>query len=452
MKKMTIGCVVFGLHVSDTKQVLGTGNLDQSDSNSTDLPVDEAVLAKVQKWLEASLPASAETFFQHVTSENEVIDLPKADVYVAVPFKQSDIAYAALYAKNKPVVFVVPPYSDIWSYGAVFYPYFVRDAQKLDRYLGMRNQVYVSKNGDDLRDILEALHVKYRLNNTRALCIGEPMYEPFHSWNWGYEMVRAIQEKFGVEWEHISSDRFLSLYNEWDKEFESILLSKEAKNNFVPGDQNTKRSEKMYHIFQNLIEECGADAFTVNCLYSIVHTECGATACYALSKLNDAGIVSACEADITTLLCMMITSYASNSPCFMLNPYLFPEDNKLFVSHCTSPRKHSFGSDQEDDFNLYAYYEIPTLPCALQVLKESGPVTVTGISHDNMDKMIVIRGNIVRNTAFSSCRTQMEIDVEGDIKEIAEQYEGRHWALVYGDQSRKLQLANDILGIQTLIF
>ena len=79
-------------------------------------------------------------------------------------------------------------------------------------------------------------------------------------------------------------------------------------------------------------------------------------------------------------------------------------------------------------------------------------MTVTGISHDKMDEMIVIRGNIVRNTAFSSCRTQVEIDVEGDIREITENYEGRHWAMVYGDQSRKIQLAGQMLGLNVKIF
>ena len=69
---------------------------------------------------------------------------------------------------------------------------------------------------------------------------------------------------------------------------------------------------------------------------------------------------------------MLIVSLASNSPAFMLNPYLFPEDNKLFVSHCTSPRKHSFDSESLDDFNIYSYYEKPLLPCGLQILKETG--------------------------------------------------------------------------------
>lgn len=70
-----------------------------------------------------------------------------------------------------------------------------------------------------------------------------------------------------------------------------------------------------------------------------------------------------------------------------------------------------------------------------------------------MDKMVVIRANIVRNTAFPTCRTQVELDVpEGSVRDIDLQMDGRHWMMVYGDQSQKIKRANDMLGIETVIF
>jgi len=461
MRKMVIGCIILGNKLTHTQEALKeSADLNLFDCTKWDQPLDDGVFGEIQKRVSGALPEGAELFFSHLTSENQVIDVKKADAYVVVPFGNKndslfaafDVVFAALYSKNKPVVFSILPYEKVWSYGSVFFPYFVRDFRKIDEYLGLRNNVYVSKNPDDLKEILAALQVKFKVNHSRALCIGEPMYEPFHSWNWGYEMIRALQEKFGVQWEHISSEKFLEIYKNWDKPFEKHVLDKELKNNRTPAGYDNTKPEKMYHVFKELIEEAGANVFTVNCLWSIVHNECKTTSCYSLSKLNDEGVVSACEADVTTLFNMMVTSFAAGGPAFMLNPYHFPEDNKLFVSHCTSPRKHAYNSDKMDDFNIYAYYEIPELPCGLQIIKEEGPVTVTGISHDKMDKMIVIKGNIVRNTAFSTCRTQMELDVEGDIREIVENYEGRHWALVYGDQSKKIRRANDVLGIETQSF
>jgi hypothetical protein len=43
------------------------------------------------------------------------------------------------------------------------------------------------------------------------------------------------------------------------------------------------------------------------------------------------------------------------------------------------------------------------------------------------------------------------IDVPGGVKKLAGLYEGRHWALVYGDQSKKIGKANQMLGIESII-
>ncbi len=460
-QSMKIGCIVIGNKITHTQKALEGGkDLDLSNCTVWDEKVDEKLITSIQERITGVLPKDTECFFECVTSENQMIDVKEADVYIAIPFGNKndslfaafDVVFSALYSKNKPVVFSVLSYKEIWSYGSVFFPYFVRDARKIDKYLGMKNNVFVSKDLENLEEILSALQVKFKISNSTALCIGEPMYEPFHSWNWGYEMVRALQEKFGIKWSHISSDKFLEIYQKWDKEFDKEKIMSELNEDRTPAGYDITKAEKMYHVCKELIAEAGADVFTINCLWSIVHNQCKTTACYTLSKLNDEGIVSACEADVTTLLNMMIATYASDAPVFMLNPYHFPEDNKLFVSHCTSPTLHSFNSDKQDKVNAYSYYEIPELPCGLQIIKEEGPVTVTGISHDRLDKMIIIRGRIVRNTAFSTCRTQLELDVEGDIKEIVENYQGRHWALVYGDQSKKIAAADEILGIDAKIF
>jgi len=47
--------------------------------------------------------------------------------------------------------------------------------------------------------------------------------------------------------------------------------------------------------------------------------------------------------------------------------------------------------------------------------------------------MLIIKGKIERNTYFPTCRTQVEIKLDKDVKEIAKNYQGRHWILVYGD-------------------
>ena len=450
MKKMKIGIIVLGKYYTLSPDEKKIKNHDLRESDTINLTADDEMIKKMSSRVRALIPDEIVTFTENVVTENDALNLDLADAYVVIPFNVIDIVFAALHSKNRPVVIYAPAFSEFWSYGNVFYPYFMRDVRKIDGKIGIDPEVFLCNNDEELTEYVYALNVKFKINNTKVLCIGEAMYEPYHSFNWGYEMVRLIQNKYGVQWKQIGSDKFLEIFKN-SKDGDAEKIKSEAKENRLPDGYDLSNPEKTYQIYKNLIAVTGANAFTVNCIESTVHTGCNTSSCYALSKLNDDGIVAACEADVTTLMNMLIVSYATNKPAFMCNPYLFPMDNKLFVSHCTAPTKRSYDSDEKDEFNVYTYFEIRDLPCGLQVIKQPGPVTVTGISHDGMDKMVIVRGNLIRNTAFPSCRTQFEIDIPGGIKKLAECYEGRHWALVYGDQSKKIEKANEILGIESII-
>jgi hypothetical protein len=450
MKKMKVGIVILGKYYTLSPQEQKIEDNDLRESDAINLTADGQIIAKMSDRVKALLPKDAETFTAHAVTENDALNLDPADAYVVVPFNVIDVVFAALHSKNRPVVIYAPAFAEFWSYGHVFYPYFMRDVRKIDAMIGIKPDVYLCESDEALTEYTAALNVRFKIKNTKVLCIGESMYEPYHSFNWGYEMVRLIQEKYGVQWKQIGSDKFIEIFKNSKPGNASALIG-ETKENRVPEEYDLSNPEKTYQIYKNLIAVCGADAFTVNCIESTVHTGCNTSSCYALSKLNDDGIIAACEADVTTLMNMMIVTYATNEPAFMCNPYLFPQDDKLFVSHCTAPTKRSYDSEEKDEFNIYTYFEIRDLPCGLQVLKQPGPVTVTGISHDGMDKMVIVRGNLIRNTAFPSCRTQVVIDVPGGIKKLAECYEGRHWALVYGEQSKKIAAANDMLGIENII-
>ena len=450
MKNMKIGIVFVGRIYTPSAEEKKVKDCDLSDPEKLNFVTDDGFKKKYAKIIEDLLPAGIDTFACEAESESDAIDVAEADAYVLMPFNAIDKVFAVLHSKNKPIIIYTAPFDEIWSYGNVFYPYFMRDVRKIDGYMGIEPDVFLAESEKNFTDIAKALLVRYRINNTKVLCIGEAMYEPYHSFNWGYEIIRLIQAKFGIKWFHMGKDSFLKEYEAFG-EGDPELIRKLAKNDRIPKEYSAADCEKAHRVYQKLIKDYGVNAFTVNCLESTVHTSCHTTSCFALSQLNDEGVIAACEADATTLMDMLITSYASGNPSFMLNPYLFPMDNKLFVSHCTSPTRRSYENDETDEFNAYAYFEMRTLPCGLQIMKQPGPVTVTGISHDKLDRMVIVRGNLIRNTAFPSCRTQVVIDVPGGVKKLAENYEGRHWAMVYGDHSESIANANAMLGIESVI-
>lgn len=57
----------------------------------------------------------------------------------------------------------------------------------------------------------------------------------------------------------------------------------------LPSRKKSQNAEKLYYVLKEIIEETGADAMTINCLYSMIHTGIEATACYALFQAERCG-------------------------------------------------------------------------------------------------------------------------------------------------------------------
>jgi len=406
---------------------------------------------EVKKIFTEALPNDVNYDFIQVKDEQQAFEIPEADAYVIFPFGGiRDRWIHIIYSFNKPLVFYILPVEKVFSYGNVYYPYFFRDSYEIDRILGLPHRVYISRNRDELKTILKAIKVAHRVKTSKILCIGEPLYEPFHSTDFGYATVRIIQERFGVKWKYISSNTFIKRAKTYNKHVDLSEIKNKAKEIIKLDDERLETALKIYYLLKELIKENNANVLTINCLFSNILQELQTTPCYALSRLNDEGIPAVCEADVTTLLDMLITVYASEAPGFMANPYIFPDGDHILISHCTSPTLHSFKENKRDEFILYSHFESKKGVGVKVLKKEDSTVTITGISHDKMDEMMVIVGKIVKNTKLPTCRTQIVVKVS-NAKEILENYKGRHWIIVYGDHSEIIKKTNEILGIETKI-
>jgi len=425
--------------------------VDKENPTFKPTPIPTPIKEEIRNGFMRALPRNVDFEFAEITAESQLLEPPEGDAYVVFPFQSiHDRWLHVLYSHNKPLLIATLPLSESFSYGNVYYPYFIRDAREIDGKLGLRSKFFLSRNWDDLSLILQAIEVSYKLRHTRVVCIGEPMYEPFHSPEWGYAMVRLAQERFGLTWFQMSSEGFIKRWNEWKGETDISDMKEAARNIYDLNDEALGEAKRMYLLLSSILKEREANALTINCLASIILRRLNVTPCYALSLLNDEGIPAACEADTTTLMDMLITVYASDSPGFMVNPYLFPADNRLLVSHCTSPTLHHYGDAKRDEFDFRTHFE-SNLGVAPQVFKEKGgKVTLTGLSHDSLDKMLIVAGEIEENTYFSTCRSQVIIKVN-DAKAVTEHYQGRHWIVVYGDHREVIEKTNEVLGMESVM-
>ena len=94
----------------------------------------------------------------------------------------------------------------------------------------------------------------------------------------------------------------------------------------------------MYLAIKKLMIDHGARAMTIRCLGGIPIDTLGYP-CLAFSKLNDLGLVGACEADVDSTLTMLMFGYAFGTPGFITDPLFDTSQNAVIHAHCVAPTR-----------------------------------------------------------------------------------------------------------------
>lgn len=62
-------------------------------------------------------------------------------------------------------------------------------------------------------------------------------------------------------------------------------------------------------------------------------------------------------------------------------------------------------------------------------------------------RWVGFRGKIVDNPFLDICRSQVDVEIEGDCDQLVENMVGFHWMLAYGDHLRELKYALKKQGV-----
>ena len=146
MKKMKIGIIVLGKYYTLSPDEKKIKKHDLRESDAINLTADDEMIKKMSSRVRALIPDEIETFTQNVVTENDALNLDLADAYVVIPFNVIDIVFAALHSKNRPVVIYAPAFSEFWSYGNLFNPYYNRDVRKIDGKIGIDPELFLCYN------------------------------------------------------------------------------------------------------------------------------------------------------------------------------------------------------------------------------------------------------------------------------------------------------------------
>ena len=129
--------------------------------------------------------------------------------------------------------------------------------------------------------------------------------------------------------------------------------------------------------------------------------------CLAFSRLNDLGLVGACEADMDSTLTMLQFTYAFGKPGFITDPLFDVSQNAVIHAHCLSPTRMDGPAGARAPFLIRTHRD-DNKGASLEVeLRVGQDITCAKLA--NLDTMLLSGGRITAIPDFDDrgCRTQI---------------------------------------------
>jgi len=374
-------------------------------------------------------------------------EMERSDVNVVlVTFPIGDLVYGIVAASKYAIFF--DKFKPNTYAGTLFTP----PAYQMLKQRGLANNVFlVEEDVEKLKAILRAIYGLKRISSARLVCVG-PMNSAFGGW---ITFKKGV-EVFGYETRFYTYEEFVKDFKAFLEDEEMRKKAMEVVDRFVsesievvePTEEKLLRAGIYYMVLKKYVDMNGADWVSVNCLSELLE-ETKATPCLAFSILNDSGIVATCEADPTAMILHYLMQRVSGKPAFFSDPTVNEKDGTLILAHCTSPTK-LLGYDKPAlPYQVRTHHET-NYGAAPKPIFSRGTVTIASLSFD-LDKMLIVKGEVVGTPDLRICRSQVEVKVK-DPTGILEDWQGFHWILVYGDYVEELKAICKMKGIKAIVY
>ena len=311
----------------------------------------------------------------------------------------------------------------------------------------------------ELDEAVSLLRVPCLMRQTRILAINGPRgTKPACS-------AEEVNKKLGVQVVTIPNEQVLAIAKSIDPrtaeaEAEQYWI-KPAIGILEPKRQEIIDSARYYlAVKQLMIRENARGISSAACMGE-------PRACLTFSKLNDLGMVGACEGDIDSTLTMLLFGHAFRAPGFITDPVVDEAKNAVVQFHCTSFTRRPDGSrmpfiirNQTDSGG----------GVALQVQWQVGePVTMAKLV--NLDTMLAVPGKVMETGSSPlACRTQFTQSVRdarhlflnwgggaivrpgspGDLSQYAGAMPMLHRSVFYGNHMRGLKRLAGLMGFKVV--
>jgi len=301
-------------------------------------------------------------------------------------------ALGRLVEANLPTAVFSQPFS---GHGWMYFPQWQKAGKKV--------VLLPTSDWGEIDRVVGLMRVAPRLRQTRILCVGAPRGTAAACTG------EKVKERLGTTVIPISNKQVIEAHQAVDlkaaeAEAEKHWIS-QAKKIVEPTREQIINSARLYLAMKNLMIQHKAHATTSShCMGA------PAKCCLTYSRLNDLGLVGACEGDMDSTLTMLMFQYAFGIPGFISDPVFDTARNALIHFHCTCATKMAGPHAKRQPFTIRTQSDSER-GVSLDVEQRVGQV-VTCAKFINLDTMLISTGKITKITHDElGCRTQFITEV-----------------------------------------
>lgn len=300
-------------------------------------------------------------------------------------------------------------------------------------------------------DVITFLKAAAVVNNLRGKRIGLFGHRPHGYYPSNFNEI-SLLSVLGIKVDYISLQEVFNLAQEKTCNSQSIITGLEGLN--LVNSEASQKSVNAYYALKDIIVNKSLDAIATECWPEFM-VNYGGAVCFALSQLNDDGVVAACEADINGAVTMQIGQFLSGKATFIADLVTGDQDkNELIFWHCgNGPR--SLLSNQY--LPVAGVHPNRKIPLAVYGPLKGGEVTICRLSPDKGGRFRLLIGKgtgIEAPMLYSgnSLPVRLEQPVDSVLQLLLNKGVEHHYVILYGDYAQELRELARILEIETIEF
>ncbi|MBN1346403.1 MAG: sugar isomerase [Phycisphaerae bacterium] len=200
----------------------------------------------------------------------------------------------------------------------------------------------------------------------------------------------------------------------------------------------------LYGLFKDILREYDAEIITINSCMGAIIPMSRTTACLTLGLLNDEGYLALCESDFVILPPGVLLWYVTGRPVFMHNS-TFPHQAIVTCAHCACPRR--LDGHRYEPVKIVTHYESEYGAAPKVDMPPGQKVTFIDPEYAT-GRWLGFTGTVKANPFYEICRSQQDVQIDGNWQALLKEVRDSHWMMAYGDHLAPAGYAARKIGIR----